>query len=138
MIQAFWLSAIRAATELDHNNPKPAVEILQAAAPYDFAETAQFGYGTMYPVYLRGLAYLKLGQGKDAAAEFEKILDHKSVIVNFPLCSLAYLQLARSELLSQRKSAAQEAFQRFLSLWKDADPDLPVLRQARAEYSSMA
>jgi len=137
MIQAYWLPTIRAAIELDHNNPERAVEILQSAAPYDFAETVQFGYGTMYPVYLRGLAYLKLGQGKDAAAEFQKILDHKSVVVNFPLCSLAYLQLARSELLNQRKTPAQEAFQRFFTLWKDADPDLPVLRYAKAGYSSL-
>ena len=137
MIQAYWLPTIRAAIELDHNNPKQAVEILQSAAPYDFAETAQFGYGTMYPGYLRGLAYLKLGQGKDATSEFRKILDHKSVIVNFPLYSLTYLQLARSELLSQQKSAAQNDFQRFLALWKDADTDLPVLRGAKVEYSSM-
>jgi len=137
MIQSYWLPTIRAALELDHGSAARAIEILEAASPYELGETAQFGFGTMYPVYIRGLAYLKAGQGEDAAAEFQKILDHRSVAVNFPLASLAHLQLARAKLQSHENDAARKAYQDFLALWKNGDPEAPILKQARAEFAKL-
>ena len=137
MIQSYWLPSIRASLELDHGSAARAIELLQAASPYDLAETAQFGLGTMYPVYLRGLAYLQAGQGEDAAAEFQKILDHRSVVVNFPLASLAHLQLARARAMVRDGAASRKAYQDFFDVWKNADPEVPVLKQARAEYAKL-
>jgi len=131
MVQAFWLPTIRAAMEIDHGSAARAIEILRSAAPYDLAETAQFSLGTMYPVYMRGLAYLKAGQGEDAAREFQKIVDHRSVVLNFPIGSLAQLQLAKAKAISHDGSGAHVACQEFLRIWKDADSDVPVLKDAR-------
>jgi eukaryotic-like serine/threonine-protein kinase len=101
------------------------------------AQTWQFQLGTMYPVYVRGLAYLRAGQGGEAAAEFQKVLDHRSVVVNFPLAALAHLQLARAKVLSHDNDAAHKAYQDFFVLWKGADNDVPILKQAKAEYAKL-
>jgi len=137
MIQSYWLPTIRAALEIDHGSAARAIEILQVVSPYDLAETAEFAVGTMYPVYLRGLAYLKAGQGEDAAAEFQKILDHRCVVVNFPLASLAHLQLARAKAMSRDREAARKAYQDFFEVWKNAESDVPVLKEGRAEYAKL-
>jgi len=137
MIQSYWLPTIRASLELEHGSAARAIEILQAASPYDLAETPQFQLGTMYPVYIRGLAYLKVGQGQDAAAEFQKIIDHRSVVVNFPLASLAHLNLARARVLSHDNDAARKGYRDFLALWKGADAEIPILKQANVEFAKL-
>jgi len=134
---AVQLPEIRAASELTLGHPAKTVELLGSAAPYERA----------YPEvpYLRGLAYLRLKRGKEAAAEFHKIVDHKGASwgatwmhPNWGECySLAYLGLARASTLSGDAARAKTAYQDFLNLWKDADPDLPILQQARAEYANL-
>jgi eukaryotic-like serine/threonine-protein kinase len=137
MILAYWLPTIRASVELDRGNPARAIELLQATSPYELAQTWQFQFGTMYPVYIRGVAYLRRAQGGRAAAEFQKILDHRSLVVNFPLESLAHLQLARAEAMRKNNDASRKAYQDFFALWKDADPDIPILKQAKLEYAKL-
>ena len=93
------------------------------------------GTGSLYPAYVRGLAYLAAHQGAEATAEFQKILDHRGIVVSDPIDALAHLQLGRAYALSGDTVKAKSAYQDFLTLWKDADPDIPILKQARAEYS---
>jgi hypothetical protein len=91
----------------------------------------------MYPVYLRGEAYLLARQGKEAVAEFQKIIDHRGIVLNFPLGTLARLGLARADALQSDSAKARTAYLDFLNFWKDADPDLPILKQAKAEYAKL-
>jgi tetratricopeptide (TPR) repeat protein len=93
------------------------------------------GEGSLYPAYVRGLAYLASHQGDEAAAEFQKILDHRGLVISDPVGALARLQLGRAYALSGDKTKAQSAYQDFLSLWKDADPNIPILKKAKAEYA---
>ncbi len=95
------------------------------------------GAGTLYPAYVRGLAYLAAHQGAEAAAEFQKILDHRGIVLSDPIGALAHLQLGRAYALSGDKTKAKSAYQDFLTLWKDADPDIPILKQAKAEYANL-
>jgi eukaryotic-like serine/threonine-protein kinase len=136
-MRAYWLPVIRASLALDQGSPVKALELLQAASPYELGSTEIFQIGTMYPVYLRGLAYLKTGQGEEAAGQFQNILDHPSVIVNFPLGSLAYLKEAQAKVLMLDHEGALRAYQDFFTLWKDADPDIPILKDAKAEYAKL-
>ena len=136
LIQAYWLPAIRSVIELDRGRPSHALELLKQTQPYELAQTLQFQVATMYPVYLRGLAYLRDGQSEQAVVEFQKILDHRYAVINFPLASLAYLQLARAKA-ARHDTDARLAYQDFLALWKDADPDIPILKQAKAEYARL-
>ena len=114
-----------------------AIAILHASIPYELADPPPFSAGTMYPVYLRGEAYLRARNGELAAAEFQKILDHPGVIVNFPLSALSHLGLARARALSHDKAGSRTAYQDFFALWKDADSDIPILNQAKAEYAKL-
>ena len=91
----------------------------------------------MYPIYLRGQAYLLARQGKEAAAEFQKIIDHRGIVLNFPLGALAHVGLGRACVLQGDSANARSAYQEFLTLWKDADPDIPILKQAKAEYAKL-
>jgi predicted Zn-dependent protease len=91
----------------------------------------------MYPAYLRGEAYLLARQGKEAAAEFQKIIDHRGIVLNFPLGALARLGLARSYALQGDSAKARTAYLEFLNFWKDADPDIPILKEAKAEYAKI-
>ncbi len=91
----------------------------------------------LYPFYLRGQAYLLSHQGKAAAAEFQKILDHRGIVLNFPLGALAHLELGRAYALQGDRTKAQAAYQDFLTLWKDADADIPILKEAKAEYAKL-
>jgi eukaryotic-like serine/threonine-protein kinase len=91
----------------------------------------------MYPVFLRGQGYLAVRKGKEAAAEFQKILDHRGLVLNFPLGALAHLGLARAYILEGDTAKARTAYNDFLTLWKDADPDIPILQQAKAEYAKL-
>jgi eukaryotic-like serine/threonine-protein kinase len=123
---------IRAAVELNRNNPGRAVEILQPVVAYDLANTR-----ALLSAYERGQAYLLLHQGNEAAAEFQKLLDHPGIVLNSVLGALAHLQLGRAYALAGDTPKARAAYQDFFALWKDADPDVPILKQARAEYAKL-
>jgi len=134
MLNNYWLPVVRGCLELQAHRPEQALEILQSAAPYDLAfPLPQFSAGgTLYPVYVRGQAYLALHRGKEAAAEFQKFIDYRTIVANFPVTPLAHLGLARSLVLQEDPTKAAAAYQDFFALWKEADPDIPVLKQAKA------
>ena len=136
MMDRYWLPTIRAAVEINRNNPSQAVEILQGAAPYDLGGPPPIS-GTLYPVYVRAQAYLLMKKGNEAAKEFQKFLDHRGVVVNFPLGGLAHLGLGRAYALQGDTAKAKRAYQDFLTLWRDADPDIPVLIAAKSEYAKL-
>jgi predicted Zn-dependent protease len=123
------LPTARAIIEMQHNNPTRAITLLEAAAPYDLA-----GYWLMY---VRGEAYLQARDGVKAAAEFQKILDHRGIDPLDPIYSLARLDLGRALALQGQAATARTAYQDFLALWKDADPDIPILKQAKEEYEKL-
>jgi serine/threonine protein kinase/tetratricopeptide (TPR) repeat protein len=133
LVNAVHVPVIRAGIALNQGNPGKAVELLQAATPYEFG----FAAGVQ-PNYVRGLAYLKLHQGKEAAVEFQKILDHPGICMfALPTCSLARLQLGRARAEAGDAAGARTAYQDFFALWKDADPDIPILKEAKAEYAKL-
>jgi len=134
-IQVFSLPATRAAIKLDENDPAAAVEILRPVTPYDLVISDNFA--CVSPAYLRGLAYLQLKEGNLAAAEFRKVLDHSGVVAGFVTGALAKLQLARAQVLTHDTKAARKSYEDFLALWKNADPDLPIYKEARAEYAAL-
>ena len=139
LINGYWLPTIRAAIELDLNHPAEAIEVLQAAGPYELGAvvSAPLWVAPLYPAYVRGQAYLMLHQGKEAAAEYQKFLDHPGAVGNFPLGALARLGLARAYAMQEEPVKARNAYQDFLTLWKDADPDIPILMNAKAEYAKL-
>jgi tetratricopeptide (TPR) repeat protein len=139
-VQFEYLPTLRALSALARRAPLDAVELLQSAVHYDFAMpgTAFYGmFGGLYTVYVRGEAYLAAGRGQEAAAEFQKVLDHRGVVLADPIGALAHLQLGRAYVVSGDMTKAKNSYKDFLTLWKDADPDLPVLKQANAEYSKL-
>jgi len=131
-VQFGILPMIHAAAALQSGSATKALEALASAAPYELGLSS-----SLYPVYLRGQAYLAAHQGSAAAAEFQKILDHACVVQNEPIGALAHLGLARAYTLSGDTVKAKSAYQDFLGLWKDADPDIPILNQAKAEYAKL-
>jgi tetratricopeptide (TPR) repeat protein len=137
LLQNYWLPAIAAEIDLSRDKPESAVKLLQAAIPYELGEPPPFQVGTLFPAYVRGQAYLRAKNGDAAAAEFQKILNHRGIIVNFPLASLAHLGVARAYGLRGDNMKSRAAYQDFLALWKDADPDIPVLKEAKAEYAKV-
>jgi tetratricopeptide (TPR) repeat protein len=126
------LPAIRAEIEMARGNPAKAIELMEASAPYELSEGLD-----CLPIFVRGRAYLAAGNGASAAAEFQKILDHPGVVVNSPMGVLAHLQIGRSEELAGDTAKARAAYQDFFALWQHADPDIPILKQARAEYAKL-
>jgi tetratricopeptide (TPR) repeat protein len=94
-------------------------------------------FGALYPIFVRGNAYLAARRGAEAAAEFQKILDHRGIVISDPVGALAHLQLGRAYALTGDTTKAQAAYQDFLTLWNDADPSIPLLKQARAEYAKL-
>jgi serine/threonine protein kinase/tetratricopeptide (TPR) repeat protein len=136
MIQNYWVPILRAAAALDGNNPTAAIAVLRPATPYELGGPPP-GNPLLYPNYLRGLAYLRLKDGPSAAGQFQKILDHPGIIVNFVTGALAHLQLGRAKALAGDTASARKSYQDFLTLWKDADPDLPILKQAKSEYAKL-
>ena len=94
-------------------------------------------FGGLYPAYVRGQAYLEAQQGREAAAEFEKVLNHRGIVLADPIGALAHLQLGRAYVVAGDRAKAKKAYQDFLTLWKDADAEIPVLKQARAEYAKL-
>jgi serine/threonine protein kinase/tetratricopeptide (TPR) repeat protein len=137
MVQLYAGSSIRAALELNRTDPTRAIMQLEAAAPVELSTEFFFPGATMYPIYLRGLAYLALHQGSEAAAEFQKFNAHRSLIVNCPLGALAHLQIGRAYAMQGDTAKAKAAYQDFLTLWKDADPDVPILIAAKAEFTKL-
>ena len=139
-VQFEYLPSLRALFALEEKAPSDAVDRLQAALPYDLAMpgTAFFAkFGGLYPAYVRGLAYLEAGRGWEAAAEFQKVLDHRGIVLADPIGALAYLQLGRALAVLGETDRAIRAYQDFLAAWKHADSDIPLLKQARAEYGKL-
>jgi eukaryotic-like serine/threonine-protein kinase len=139
-VQFEYLPTLHAISALAHRAPLDAVERLQRAVPYDLARpgTAFFSmFGSLYPAYVRGEAYLAAGRGQEAAAEFQKILNHRGLVLADPIGALAHLQLGRAYVVSGDATRAKSAYQEFLSLWRDADADVPVLIQGKAEYAKL-
>ena len=133
LLQKYWLPVIRASIELSHQNPSKAISLLQPTS-YELSNTPILA-GNLYPAYVRGQAYLGTHQGKEAAAEFQKFLDYAGIAANSPLAALARLGLARAYLMQRERERSTNAYRDFLNLWKDADPDIPILKQAKAEYA---
>jgi hypothetical protein len=145
LVERYWLPAIRAAVAMERKDPNRAVQLLN--------ETSSIELGSfnplvvLLPVYVRGDAYLALGDGNRAPTEFQKFIDHRGVVTNFPWGALARLGLARAYALQAQsaqgagtedaRGKARTAYQDFLTLWKDADPDIPILKQAKAEYAKL-
>jgi Flp pilus assembly protein TadD len=137
IVQFSYLPEIHAAIDLDQNAPAKAIADLQPASPYELGNPAQLIGLNLYPVYVRGLAYLAAHQGAQAAAEFQKILDHPGIAFNEVIGPLAHLGQARARALSGDKAGARKAYQDFLALWQHADPSIPVLQQAKSEYAKL-
>ncbi len=131
-INNIYLPLIRAQIEINRGNPAKAIELLKVVSPYEFGWAAR-----TWPNYVRGQAYLEARQGPEAAAEFQKIIDHRGVCQTAPECTLARLQLGRARVLSGDNAGARTAYQDFLALWKDADADIPILKEAKAEYAKL-
>jgi serine/threonine protein kinase/Tfp pilus assembly protein PilF len=148
-IQSLWLPAIQGQLALDKKNPAAALTALQVAfPPLEFGAIAFINnVSCLYPTYVRGEAYLAAGQGNAAAAEFQKILDHSGIVWNCWTGALAHLGVARANALQSRTSQGADAdaarvralaaYKDFLTLWKDADPDIPILKQAKVEYAKL-
>ena len=147
-MQSLWLPAIRAQLALNRNNPAAAISALQAASAIELGQIAFVAnLSCLYPAYIRGEAYLAAGQGSAAAAEFSRILDHSGIVWNCWTGALAHLGLARANALQARTSQGADAdaarvralaaYKDFLALWKDADPDIPILKEAKAEYAKL-
>ncbi len=135
-----YLPVIRAQIELNRGRPDKALTILKQAAPTEMGVSRSpidTLFGALYPVYFRGLALNAMGRGGEAATEFRKIIDHSGVVVTDPVGALAYLQLGRAYRIADRRSEAKAAYEEFLHLWGDADPDIPLLRAARSEYEPL-
>ncbi len=132
-VQGYWLPTIHAAVALQRKNPKRAVELLNLAGTMELGQPTNFNV-VLCPLYLRGEAYLMLHDGNRAAAEFQKFIDHRGLVANFQWGVLARLGLARAYALQSDTVRARAAYEDFLTLWKDADPDIPILKQAKAEY----
>jgi eukaryotic-like serine/threonine-protein kinase len=151
-VQSLWLPSKEAQLALNRNDPTAAISSLQLALQSGGQlELGQIGFNLnlscLYPAYLRGEAYLAAGQGSPAAAEFQKIIDHNGLVWNCWTGALAHLGVARANALQSRAShgadadaartRALAAYKDFLTLWKDADPDIPILKQAKAEYAKL-
>jgi len=134
----YWLPAVRAAILIRADRPAKAVSILEATIPYELKTSFSLGnFGSMYSAYLRGEAYLALSDGPAASAEFQKLLDHRGLLRNCPLGALAHLGLARASVIAGDRTKARTKYQDFLTLWKDADPDVPILKEAKTEYAKL-
>jgi hypothetical protein len=136
LVQRYWLPTIRAGAALERQDPNRAIELLQVTSPIELSEPSNLLI-FLCPVYLRGEAYLLLHDADRAAAEFQKFIDHRGVVVMFPWGALARLGLARAYALQGDSAKARAAYQNFLTLWKDADPDIPILKEAKAEYAKL-
>jgi serine/threonine protein kinase/tetratricopeptide (TPR) repeat protein len=135
-----YLPALRARIALNRRQPQKAIELTQTAVRHDFGSPGtaiHANFGALYPVYVRGEAYLAAHQGLEAAAEFQKIIDHPGIVVSDPIGAMARLYLGRAWSVAGDKMKAKTAYLEFLTLWKDADPDIPIFMEAKAEYASL-
>ena len=132
-MQYNYLPTLQAQLALNRNGATEAISKLQTAAPYELA----MGNAGPHVVYVRGMAFLDANRSSEAAAEFQKILDHRGLVANTPMGALAHLQLGRAYAMRGDNAKAKAAYQDFLTLWKDSDPDIPVLKQAKAEYAKL-
>ena len=132
VVQVMYLPEIHAQIALNRNDSSKAIEFLQAAAPYELGQQS-----VLRPAYARGEAYLVAHQGSEAAAGFQKVLDHRGIVVNDPIGALAHLQIGRAYAMQGDTAKARAAYQDFLALWKNADPDIPILKEAKAEYAKL-
>jgi serine/threonine protein kinase/tetratricopeptide (TPR) repeat protein len=136
LVQRYWLPTIRAAVAMERKDPNRAVELLKETSAIELGLPINFTVA-MVPVHVRGEAYLALGDGQRAAAEFQKFVDHRSLVAPFFWGALARLGLARAYALQGDTTKARTSYQDFLTMWKDADPDIPILKQAKAEYAKL-
>jgi len=139
IVQFNYLPTLRAKLALSGGDASKAIESLRAATPYELGQTTSSTYAwtALYPVFVRGETYLATHQGSEAAIEFQKILDHRGIVVNGPIGALAHLQIGRAYAMQGDTAKAKAAYQDFLTLWKDADLDVPVLIAAKAEYAKL-
>jgi eukaryotic-like serine/threonine-protein kinase len=139
LVRFSYLRTLHGLLALNDKKPSKAIELLQAAGPYELGATADsVGFvGALYPVYVRGEAYLAAHEGAQAAVEFQKILDHPGIVLSDPVGALAHLQLARAYAITGEKTKAKAEYWDFLTLWRNADPDIAILRQAKAEYAKL-
>jgi len=145
ILQVYWLPTMRGAIEVSDGHPAKAIAALEATSPYELG--GPLPLGILYPVYVRGLAYLDQGDGARAAVEFQKMIDHVGIVQNFVIGSLSRLGLARALALqagaaegdeaAQLRQKALAAYQEFLTIWKDADPDVPALVAAKKEEARL-
>jgi tetratricopeptide (TPR) repeat protein len=137
--QNYYLPTIRAAIEMSGNKPERAIEILQPTLPYELITggESENEFEELYPAYVRGLAYLRSGKGREAAGEFQKLIKYRGIVGADVKGALAHLQLGRAQAMMGDKAAARKSYQDFLTLWKDADPDIPIYQQAKAEYAKL-
>jgi hypothetical protein len=132
IIQGIVLPSIQAAIEYGRGNFAKAIDLLQPVTKYELGT-----FASLDPAYLRGLTYLRLNKGAEAAAEFQKLIDHRGVVGTSITGPLAHLGVARARVLQNDSSGARTEYQNFFAIWKDADPDIPILKQAQAEYAKL-
>jgi eukaryotic-like serine/threonine-protein kinase len=134
-VQNYLVPAVRAAVKLQQHDPHAAIDLLRGTVQYDLAFTQSFDF--LYPAYIRGQAYLESGDGRSAAREFQKLIDNPGMCWEFITAPLARLQLGRAERLMGDNAAARKSYEEFFTIWKDADPDVPIYRQAKSEYAQL-
>jgi tetratricopeptide (TPR) repeat protein len=135
-LKLYWLPTINAAIELNQGNSSQALESLEATSPYELGLTQTF-INYLYPAYVRGQAYLLAHNGTAATAEFQKLLDHRGIVGNFVTGSLAHLQIGRAYAMAGDTAKAKAAYQDFFNIWTDADSNIPILKEAKAEYTKL-
>jgi tetratricopeptide (TPR) repeat protein len=135
-VKLYWLPTINAAIELNKGNSSQALESLEATSPYELGLTQTF-INYLYPAYVRGQAYLSAHNGTAGAAEFQKLLDHRGIVGNFVTGSLAHLQIGRAYAMAGDNAKAKAAYRDFFNTWKDADAEVSILKQAKAEYAKL-
>jgi DNA-binding winged helix-turn-helix (wHTH) protein/Flp pilus assembly protein TadD len=134
-VQNYLVPAVRAAVKLQQHDPHAAIDLLRGTVQYDLAFTQSFDF--LYPAYIRGQAYLESGDGRSAAREFQKLIDNPGMCWEFITAPLARLQLGRAERLMGDNEASRKYYEEFFTIWKDADPDVPIYRQAKSEYAQL-
>ncbi len=135
LVQHYFAPTIRAAIKLQQHDPAAVIDLLRGTAKYDLAFTDSFD--CVYPAYIRGLGYLELGDGRSAAAQFQKLIDNPGLTVRHVTGPLAWLQLGRAQKMMGDEAAARKSYETFVDLWKNADPDIPNYRQAKAEFAKL-
>jgi predicted Zn-dependent protease len=137
ILKFYWMPCVEATIELKRGNPEESVKLLEPAIAYEVGVPSPLQQGPLYPAYMRGQAYLAAGNPRAAVTEFQKLTLHRAIVLNFPTGVLAHLQLGRAYKMLGDINNAKAAYREFLTLWKDADPDIPILKQAKAEYEKL-